>query len=115
MRRALLLLAILALVAGLAAHLTRPGEDELSAMISKAVRERVDEADLSAEDDPLRTVVVAACKLSPGDCASLVRDLLDLRIERGLFVTRATVAGLGRQTRCLGVFGRFYCSRPERA
>jgi hypothetical protein len=115
MRRALILLLLAALGLGIAAHLTRPGEAELAAQIEAAVRERVANTDLDASGDPVATVALAACKLRPSDCADLVRGVLDVRMERGPFATRAVIGGFGRETRCLGVFGRFFCRRPERA
>ncbi len=114
MRRILILVLFAAAALGLAAHLTRPGEAELSALIEGMVRERVASSDIDASGDPVATMALAACKLRPSDCAGLVRKALDVRLVRGPLATRAVIAGLGRKTRCLGVFGRYFCRRPER-
>lgn len=115
MRRILVLLVLAVGILGLAAHLTRPGEAQLSVLIDAAVRERVANTDIDASGDPVATMALAACKLRPSDCSDLVRQALEVRLERRAFTTRAVIKGLGRQTHCIGVFGRFFCEKPGRA
>ncbi|QYK41874.1 MAG: hypothetical protein KF887_01635 [Paracoccaceae bacterium] len=106
-RLALIVIVLLAIVAAL----TRPGPAEFDAMLDAAIRERVANTDLDASGAPLPTIALAACKMRPTDCVSLVRDTLDVTFEEGIFVTRATVEGFGRTATCRGAFGRFVCDR----
>ncbi len=113
MSRRLVLLALIVALAGIAAHLTRPGRADLEAMIDKAVREKVANTDLDTSGEPVATLALAACKLRPSDCAALVREAVKVKVEKGLFTSRARVEGLGREASCLGVFGRFFCRDTE--
>lgn len=110
--RLLRLVLLLAAMAAVAAWATRPGEAAFEAMLDDAVREKVATTDLDAAGQALPTLALAACKLRPTDCVALVREAIEVRYDRRLFTTRATVTGLGRETTCLGAFGRFFCRRP---
>lgn len=110
--RLLRYLAIALILLAVAAALTRPGPAEFDAMLEAAIRDRVANTDISAEGEPFGTVALAACKLRPSDCVRLVRQSLEVRFERRLLFTRATVEGFGRSVTCRGAFGRFVCDRP---
>ncbi len=103
---------ILLVLIGIAAAITRPGPAEFDAMLERAIRDRVANTDIGADADLGPTIALAACKLRPSDCVALVRGSMDVAFDEGIFVTRARVKGLNRETRCLGVFGRFFCERP---
>ena len=112
--RLILILAALAALVAVAAIATRPGPAQFDAMLDDAIRHRVANTDIDASGETLPTLALAACKLRPSDCVRILRDALDVRFDEGLFLTRATVEGLGRTTTCTGAFGRFLCDRPLR-
>ncbi len=112
MRRVLFFLMLAGAVLALAAFATRPGPEAFEALLDRAVRARVADTDLDAGREPLPTLALAACKLRPTDCVQVLRQALEVTYDRRLLTTRATVRGLGRETTCIGVFGRFFCRRP---
>lgn len=112
--RLILFVVVLAALVAAAAMATRPGRAEFDAMLDAAIRHRVATTDIDASGEALPTLALAACKLRPSDCVRILRDTLDVRFDQGLFVTRATVEGLGRTTTCTGAFTRFVCDRPLR-
>ena len=112
MRLILILVAVLAVLAGLAV-VTRPGLPAFDAMLDRVIRDRVAGTDIGDGDRPLPELALAACKLRPTDCVTLVRAALDVRIDEGLFMTRVSVDGLGRTMTCRGVYTRFFCKGSE--
>ena len=112
MRLLLILLAIVAVLAGFAV-VTRPGPAAFDAMLDRLIRDRVASTDIGDGDRPLPELALAACKLRPTDCVTLVRAALDVRIDEGLFMTRVSVDGLGRTMTCRGVYTRFFCKGSE--
>jgi hypothetical protein len=111
MRLILALIVILGL-AGLAAHLTRPGEAEFDAALDAAVRDRIARTDVGeGSDGPLAEIALAACKLRPSDCIELLRRSMDVQFEERAFTTRATVEARDRRASCIGAFGRFWGCR----
>ena len=108
--RLLLSLALLLALLGIAAFATRPGPAEFDAALETAIRDRVANTDFGAGDgDAFAQVALVGCKLRPSDCVRLVRDSLDVTLEKRLFTTRVTVEGLNRSATCTGAFGRFFC------
>lgn len=107
--RLILILAALVVLVALAAAVTRPGPAEFDAMLDEAIRARVANTDLEAGGDALPTLALAACKLRPSDCAAVVRQALDIRVDERAFTTHVTVEGFRRSTTCTGAFGRFFC------
>ncbi|MCX7888669.1 MAG: hypothetical protein N2422_02925 [Rhodobacteraceae bacterium] len=108
-----LFLAALALVllAVVAAAVTRPGPEAFDAMLADAIRDRVANTDIGENSgDALDSVALAACKLRPSDCIRLVRQAIDVRMDERVLYTVADVHGFGRDARCWGAFGRFWCS-----
>ena len=112
MRLILILLAMVAVVA-VAAIVTRPGRPAFDAMLDRVIRERVASTDIGDGDRPLPELALAACKLRPTDCVTLVRAALEVRFDEGLFMTRVSVDGLGRTMTCRGAFSRFFCRGTE--
>lgn len=111
MRLILIAVVSLGLLAGVAIA-TRPGPAAFDAMLDTAVRDKVANTDLDGEDEALPTLALAACKLRPSDCVTIVRELLDVRIDERLFYTRVRIEGLRRSATCTGAFTRFFCDRP---
>ncbi len=112
MRVIVAILALLAILAG-AAMATRPGEGDFDAMLKQAVERKIATTDIGAEsDDPIATIALVGCKLRPSDCVKLLREALDVTVEKQAFYTRFTVKGLSRETTCTGAFTRIWCERP---
>ena len=112
MRLMVAILAVLAILAG-AAMATRPGEGDFDAMLKQAVEHKIATTDISAEsDDPIATIALVGCKLRPSDCVKLLRETLDVTVEKHAFFTRFTVRGLSRETTCTGAFTKIWCERP---
>jgi len=110
MRALLVALVLILLVAG-AAAVTRPGPEQFDAMLGQAIRDRVANTDIGeGGGDAIDAVALAACKLRPTDCISLVRKAIDVRMDERVLYTVADVSGFGRDARCYGAFGRFWCS-----
>jgi hypothetical protein len=108
--RILVAIVAILLLVGIAAAATRPGPAAFDAMLADAIRARIANTDIGAnEDDAIGTIALAACKLRPTDCIEIVRQTLDVTFDEGLFVTRATVRGLSREASCIGAFTRFFC------
>jgi hypothetical protein len=105
-------LFLLVVLAAGAAMATRPGPAEFDAMLDAAIRDRVANTDIGAQGEALPALALAACKLRPTDCVTIVRDTLDVRFEQRLFWTTARVEGWGREMTCRGAFTRFTCDGP---
>lgn len=115
MRALLVALILILLVAG-AAAVTRPGPEQFDAMLDKAIRERVANANVEnggaagfGKGDALDSIALLACKLNTSDCVRLVRLAIDAKIDERVLFTVADVSGFGRDARCYGAFGRFWC------
>ncbi|HQU66921.1 MAG TPA: hypothetical protein PLI43_01855 [Albidovulum sp.] len=111
MRVFVAIVALLAILAG-AAWATRPGEAEFDAMLKQAIEEKIAKTDVgSSGDDALGTVALIGCKLRPSDCMKLIRDSLEVTVEKGAFTTRYKVSGLKQEATCTGAFTKIWCEK----
>lgn len=111
MRVIVAILAVLAILAG-AAWATRPGEAEFDALLRQAIEEKIAKTDVGASgDDALGTIALVGCKLRPSDCVRLIRESLDVTVEKGAFTTRYKVLGLKRDATCTGAFTKIWCEK----
>lgn len=111
MRIIVALLAIAAILA-LAAWATRPGEAEFDALLKAAIEQKIATTDVGASgDDALGTIALVGCKLRPTDCVKLIRDSLDVTVEKRAFTTRYKISGLNREATCTGAFTKIWCEK----
>lgn len=104
---------LIALAAGVA-WLTKPGEAAFDDMLRAELQHRIATEDIGGQGDPIAAIALVACKLSPSDCFSMVRDGLDVSVEDRVLYTRIRAEGFGKRTVCTGVFTKLLC-REERA
>ncbi|MCB2110326.1 MAG: hypothetical protein H6895_14695 [Defluviimonas sp.] len=110
MRLIAIVVALLVILAA-AAWATRPGEAAFNAMLKAAVERRIATTDIGADTgDAAETLVLVGCKLRPSDCVKLLRESLDVSVEKHLFWTRYRVSGFKRGTSCTGAFTRVWCA-----
>lgn len=111
MRVIVAILALLAILAA-AAWATRPGASEFDAMLKQAIEQKIATTDIGASgDDAFGTIALVGCKLRPSDCVRLVRDSLDVTVEKGAFSTRYSIKGLRREATCTGAFTKIWCEK----
>jgi hypothetical protein len=100
---------VLLLLAGGAAYLTKPSEDDAEALLRDQVMTSVAKEEVGAGRDAAANIALAACKLRPNDCYDLLRSGMDVTYTDKTLWLRVDVEGTERRVTCYGVFGRFFC------
>lgn len=102
----------LGLAAGIgAAFATKPSVDEVRVMIREQIAERIVNGSIVDANNGATQALLAACQLSPGNCARLLEGAVSVEYEnRYLYAkVQASVPGLGSRE-CYAAFDRLICT-----
>lgn len=111
--RSLVALILLGAVLALGAAFTKPTEPDFTARIEARLLAQIDAAQIDAEADPARAVLLTACKLGRNQCVQVLRAMMTIDYEDKVLYSRAKVAtGAGQPAICYGLFTKIVCRRP---
>lgn len=110
--RSLIALVLLGAGLALAMAFTKPTEQDFVAEIEARLIAQIDAAEIDAEGDPARAVLLTACKLGRTQCVKVLRTMLALEYEDKVLYSRATIStGGGAPAACYGLFTKILCTR----
>lgn len=97
------------LLLGAVALVTAPGQGAAELKMRAALEARLAGADLGRVETPLGKVALAACKLDPDSCYSLVREQIETQYQHRVVYSVFRAEGFGKTATCYGAFTRYFC------
>ena len=100
---------VLAILLGGVALVTAPGQGAGELKLRAALERELARADPDSAGGPLGQGALAACRLDPESCYSLVRARIETHYEHRMVYSVFTVEGFGKTATCYGAFTRYVC------
>lgn len=94
-----------------AAFATKPSIEEVRDLIRDQIAERIEDGSITSADNAATQALLAACQISPGNCARVLEGAISLEYENRFLYAQieASAPGLGTKT-CYAAFDRLICT-----
>ncbi|MGH1349748.1 MAG: zinc-ribbon domain-containing protein [Methyloligellaceae bacterium] len=112
--KAVLCVLVLIALALAIAPLTKPGHARFETMVHNHLVQKLAQQNLSREDNFVKRFIKIGCKLSTHECARIIRERMQVEFQDHLFARSATITTDKGTNKCLGIYGNWWCTPPNK-
>ncbi len=103
------LLAALAMIAAVAAFVTKPDAQAAEKVLKQQLMSALAKEEIKPNAGGASTVALIGCKLNPQACYDLVRRGIRTTYDDRTLYARFDLEGFGKEAVCYGAFTQFFC------